>query len=133
MGCFHSLPGSPFRPRSSGRVARRAPPLTDARRVGDELADLQPPPLLLFPGSLFLLLSFSPPLSLLSSEQTLWRRRRDVTPFTAALEPALPAPPRRFPWRRGFGVVNQKCRLSADRPEGGGGGAFLVVYYSLYV
>lgn len=50
-----------------------------------------------------------------SLEQTLWRRRRDVTPFTAALEPALAAPLRRFPWRWGFGVVNQRG-YSADRP-----------------
>lgn len=67
----------------------------------------------------------SSPLSLSSSlflpslapslEQTLWRRRRDVTPFTAALEPALAAPLRRFPWRWGFGVVNQRG-YSADRP-----------------
>lgn len=45
-------------------------------------------------------------------EQTLWRRRRDVTPFTAALEPALAAPPRRFPWTRGFGLVNGEVVLS---------------------
>ncbi|KAK5916845.1 hypothetical protein CgunFtcFv8_011788 [Champsocephalus gunnari] len=67
-------------------------------------------------SSLFPLFLPVSPLSLaLSLEQTLWRRRRDVTPFTAALEPALAAPLRRFPWRPGFGVVNQR-RFSADRP-----------------
>lgn len=75
---------------------------------------------LVFPVSLFLRLSPS-------LEQTLWRRRRDVTPFTAALEPALPAPLRRFPWQRGFGLRggSQLIDLGPNR----GFGSFLLRWW----
>lgn len=73
-------------------------------------------PSLPFSSPLFSLsLSLSLPSLAPSLEQTLWRRRRDVSPFTAALEPALAAPLRRFPWTRGFGLVSER-RFSADQP-----------------
>lgn len=76
----------------------------------------QPPPSTTFP---FPPCSASPaslPSLALPLEQTLWRRRRDVSPFTAALQPALAAPLRRLPWSRGFGLVTERRFFSADQP-----------------
>lgn len=75
----------------------------------------RPHPRYLSPLPCFLSPSLSLPSLAPSLEQTLWRRRRDVSPFTAALEPALAAPLRRFPWTRGFGLVSER-RFSADQP-----------------
>lgn len=118
----------------------RTTPLTDAWQAGDELAQehvgaqsSEPPaaaaasPSLPLSSSLFHFSSVSLPSLAPSLEQTLWRRRRDVTPFTAALEPALPAPLRRFPWQRGFGLRggSQLIDLGPNR----GFGSFLLRWW----
>lgn len=118
----------------------RTTPLTDAWQAGDELAQehvgaqsSEPPaaaaasPSLPLSSSLFHFSSVSLPSLAPSLEQTLWRRRRDVTPFTAAPEPALPAPLRRFPWQRGFGLRggSQLIDLGPNR----GFGSFLLRWW----